>query len=84
MDLLHALEVNISMFRNFTSLALWKQLLIDLLAPPILVGLIWFRRNGDAWLWGNKDYKMLPRERMITLGSLYILMFGITIYGCIQ
>jgi len=69
------------------ALPLYQQILLDVFIPPI--GALVWRRMAGGWASGvqggnvsNKTKRRQSVEFWVLLGLAYMVMFGITIYGC--
>ncbi len=66
-------------------MSLMQQLLLDLLAPPVLAGLWWLGSRGWASAVQGAQVSNQTRSRqkvgfVVVVTALYLLMFGTTIY----
>jgi hypothetical protein len=66
-------------------MSLWQQLLLDLIAPPVLACLWWLGSRGWAWTVQGGQVSDQTRDRqkigfVVVLVGLYGLMFGTTAY----
>jgi hypothetical protein len=65
-----------------------QQILVDFVAPPIVAGVFWLMARG--WAGSIQLGKVTERSKQrqglefwAVLGLGYLLMFGVTIYGCL-
>lgn len=67
------------------ALPLWQQIVIDVLAPPLITSIWWLLSGGWSALLGTADSEVVRGWRkpaMLTvLIGCYALMFGMTIYA---
>jgi hypothetical protein len=63
-----------------------KQILVDLIAPPVLAGIFWLMARGWVASIGTGDITTLTKQKLkiecrIVLALLYLVVFGKTLYS---